>query len=167
MLLAFDTHYTANKAKTACLAFETWSAPIPLATYSEVLADIAEYKPGAFYKRELPCILSLLKQIDVSKVSGIVIDGFVILDDEGKWGLGAYLFEALGGKIPVIGVAKTSFHQNEKNVRAVLRGRSEKPLYITAMGVEVGRACAFIGEMAGDYRMPDLLKLVDGLGREV
>ncbi len=38
-----------------------------------------------------------------------VIDGYVWLDDQGKKGLGARLYDALDAQIPVIGVAKTLF----------------------------------------------------------
>lgn len=167
MILAFDTYYYDDKAKTACVCFENWIDAEPLEVYTEVLEGIAAYEPGSFYKRELPCILSLLKQIDLSMITFIVIDGFVLLDDEGKLGLGGYLYEALNKVIPVIGVAKSSFHQNKKNVRELLRGESKKPLYVSAIGVEADVASRFIERMCGDYRMPDLLRVVDSLGRTI
>ena len=90
--MAFDTYYFENKARTACVCFQHWEDAIPLEIHTEVLKGIAEYEPGLFYKRELPCIQSLLKAIDLDSVDFILIDGFVILDDEGKPGLGAYLY---------------------------------------------------------------------------
>ncbi|WP_207420305.1 hypothetical protein [Desertivirga brevis] len=57
----------------------------------EVLDCDQEYIPGEFYKRELPGILSLLDKINFELIQAIIIDGFVILNDEGKPGLGGYL----------------------------------------------------------------------------
>ncbi|MFK7810724.1 MAG: endonuclease V [Saprospiraceae bacterium] len=167
MILAFDTYYFEDKAKTACLCFQNWEDATPLKILTETLEGIAEYEPGSFYKRELPCILSLLKTVNLKEVEYIVIDGFVVLDDNGKAGLGAYLYKSLEEKVPVIGVAKSSFHQNEKFVRALLRGESQKPLYITSAGIGPDDACKFIRRMSGKYRMPDLLRMVDQVGREV
>lgn len=163
MLLAFDSYYFNNKAKTVCLAFNDWSDEHEFAVYSELLEDVADYEPGAFYKRELPCILSLLQQIDLSEVKAIVIDGFVQLDDSGKLGLGGHLYEALDRKIPVIGVAKTNFATIEKLKKPLLRGSSERPLYITAIGIDLDEATTNIREMHGENRMPTLLKKLDGL----
>jgi len=39
----------------------------------------------------------------------------------GKHGLGGYLFEALKKKIPVIGVAKSEFHNKRKHLRIELK----------------------------------------------
>ena len=91
------------------------------------------------------------------------MDGYVYLDDTGTFGLGGYLYNALGGRIPVIGVAKTNFARIETAKRALLRGDSQKPLFITAIGVDVDEATARIGSMDGPYRMPTLLKYVDTL----
>lgn len=43
--------------------------------YEEESAVILPYEPGSFYKRELPCILSLLKDI-YKQLDAIVIDGY-------------------------------------------------------------------------------------------
>jgi exodeoxyribonuclease-5/deoxyribonuclease V len=163
MILAFDTFYSGNQAKTVCLSFKHWTDPEPAAIHTEILDGVAEYVPGEFYKRELPCILSLLKQIDLSSINTIIIDGFVFLDDERKPGLGAHLHKALDEKIPVIGVAKTNFATIEKNKRAVERGESKSPLYITAIGMDVDIAAQHIRNMHGEFRMPALLKQLDGL----
>jgi len=114
MILAFDTYYFDNKAKTVALQFGSWDDAESINVYTEILEGIAGYEPGAFYKRELPCILSLLQQIDLNQVACIIVDGFVYLDDDKKSGLGAHLYEAIGQKIPIIGVAKTNFATIEK-----------------------------------------------------
>jgi deoxyinosine 3'endonuclease (endonuclease V) len=135
---------------------------VPAQVYAELTPVESEYEPGAFYKRELPCILSLLAKIDLSAVEAIMVDGYVVLDDAGKAGLGGYLFEALARKIPVIGVAKTNFAQNERSKIALLRGSSERPLFITAMGIDLATAAEYIRQMHGEFRMPALLRFLDG-----
>ncbi len=165
MILAFDTFYTEDQARTFCVQFLNWTDDSPSDVFEETLHDIEEYKAGEFYKRELPCILSLLKQIDLQTCEGIVIDGFVNLDDEGRYGLGAYLYDALDEKIPVIGVAKNDFRDIHKTRIEVLRGESRKPLYITCKGMDLNKAAEHIQNMHGDFRIPTLLKLVDSLGR--
>ena len=89
----------------------------PKQTHSIEIPETADYVPGQFYKRELPCILEVLKLSDLAQVQLIIVDGYVFLDDDQKKGLGSYLFEALDGEIPVVGVAKRSFHSIDKLVR--------------------------------------------------
>ncbi|MNJ91961.1 Endonuclease V [compost metagenome] len=167
MILAFDTYYYENKAKTVCVSFENWTAPETLAVFSEILEDIEEYIPGEFYRRELPCILSLYEKLPAESVEAIIVDGFVYLDDEQKPGLGKYLYEQLEQKIPVIGVAKTNFATIERNKRPVFRGQSERPLYVTAVGIDLEDTAAKVKSMSGNYRIPDLLKQLDQLTKEI
>lgn len=68
---------------------------------------------GEFYKRELSCILAILEDIDLATISCIIIDGFVVLDDAGKHGLGGHLYEQLDPKVPVIGFA-TNIPENNR-----------------------------------------------------
>lgn len=166
MILAFDTYYFDDKAKTVCLAFEQWTDEQPVKFYTGVLEGVEPYTPGAFYKRELPCILALLRTIDLSDIEAIVIDGFVFLDDSGKPGLGAHLYNALDKKIPVIGVAKTSFASLHQSKRKILRGNSLRPLYITSIGMDPDEAADRIRTMNGSHRTPTLLKRLDALTRE-
>ena len=161
MILAFDTYYYKDKAKTVCVEFSDWINDTPDNVCSEITEGISEYEPGSFYKRELPCILSLLNKKDLSNVDLIIVDGFVILDDSGKFGLGGHLYDALNKKIPVIGVAKSKFHSNHNNVKELLRGESKKPLYISAIGIELESAFNHINNMHGKYRMPTLLQILD------
>ncbi|MBO9700519.1 MAG: endonuclease V [Sporocytophaga sp.] len=163
MILAFDTYYFENKAKTVCLQFANWNDKIPVQIFSEIKEDVSEYESGAFYKRELPCILSLLNKINLDEVSMIVVDGFVFLDDEYKPGLGAHLFNSLEQRIPIIGVAKTNFAQINNIKREVYRGESRKPLYITSVGINIDEASTYVESMYGQYRIPDLLKQLDSM----
>lgn len=165
MILAFDTFYFDKQAKTICIAFENWHAET-YEVYSEIRTEIADYEPGAFYKRELPCILSLLRQISLETVTTIVVDGYVFLDDSGKPGLGSHLYRALEEKIPIIGVAKTRFASIEILQRVVYRGASKNPLYVTAIGLNPDEAAESIQNMQGDYRIPTLFRQLDSLTKD-
>jgi len=168
MILAFDTYYNDENAKTVCLVFNNWTDSEPTNIYEEILNGIEKYEPGSFYKRELPCILSLLKkvEIEIKNITAIIVDGFVLLDDDNKLGLGGYLYEQLNSKTAVIGVAKSGFYQNKKNVKELLRGESKKPLFISAMGIELNSAFEHIKSMYGIYRMPRLLQILDSKTKE-
>ncbi len=166
MILAFDTYYFDNKAKTFCLSFEDWNMEDNYNFYTEIIYDVEEYVSGKFYKRELPCILSLLSKIELEKITAIIIDGFVFLNDENKFGLGAYLYEKLDKKIPVIGVAKKNFSTIENNRIEVVRGKSKNPLFVTSVGIDLVQASEKIKEMNGEHRIPTLLKELDRLTRE-
>ena len=166
MIYAFDTYYYENKANTVAVGFKSWSDEKPIEVYSEVLEGILEYEPGSFYKRELPCILSVLEKIDLTGIELIIIDGYVQLDDNGKLGLGGHLYKRLDEKIPIIGVAKSGYRQNKINNKILLRGKSKNPLYISAIGIELNKAFEYIKSMHGKYRMPTLLQLLDGKTKE-
>lgn len=166
MILAFDTYYFDQKAKTICLEFAEWNEDKNFKVHSEIIDNVEEYIPGEFYKRELPCILSLLKQTDLSTIDVIVVDGFVYLNDENKYGLGGYLYDKLNKQIPIIGVAKTNFASIEKNKKALYRGDSKKPLYVTSIGIDLDEAYKKVESMAGEFRFPTLLKELDRLTKE-
>ncbi|MBX7052633.1 MAG: endonuclease V [Flavobacteriales bacterium] len=167
MILAFDTYYHDNKAKTVCLAFEHWEDSIPFALHEITQEGIAEYIPGEFYKRELPGIIDLLSTLSYDFIEAIIIDGFVFLDDEMKPGLGARLYHALEGKIPVIGVAKTNFAAIHFNKRVLYRGESQRPLYITSAGLDLDDAFGCVKKMNGTHRIPTLLKVLDQKTKEL
>jgi len=166
MIYAFDTYYYPDFAKTVCIAFEDWVSDTEKEIFAEETEITSDYESGAFYKRELPCILSLMSAIELQENDIIIVDGFVTLNNDGKMGLGGYLFEALDRKVTVIGIAKNDFSEPDNNRRAVLRGKSKTPLYLTAMGIDVDDIKIKLEEMHGDYRIPTLLKKLDRLTRE-
>lgn len=166
MIAAFDVYYYADKAKAVGIVFDHWTAQTPTDILVEYITPIADYEPGAFYKRELPCLLALTNQLELSTLQAIIIDGYVVLDDTGKFGLGAYLYETLQQQIPVIGVAKTKFLQNTQHVREVFRGQSINPLYISSIGIDINQAAQNIQNMFGNYRIPTLLKHLDTLTKK-
>ena len=165
MIYAFDTYYYSDKAKTVGIGFERWDADDCAGIWEDWRAVPDEYVSGAFYKRELPCLLQLLARIQPTDQDIVVVDGFVVLDDAGKPGLGGRLFESLDASVPVIGVAKSNFAGLNLLKREVLRGDSARPLYITAIGIGLDLAADHIRQMKGAYRIPDLLKKLDQLTR--
>ncbi len=165
MIYAFDTYYFDNKAKTVCLGFNDWLDENPTIELDETLEGISDYESGAFYKRELPCIISILKKVTLQENDILIVDGYVLLDDNGKLGLGGYLFNEFNKRYAVIGVAKNNFTAIDQLKKAVYRGESKKALYITALGMELSSAAQHIQSMKGMYRMPTLLKLLDSLSR--
>jgi len=124
------------------------------------LAQVADYRPGAFYERELPAVLAVLDGIEPMDL--VVVDGYVHLDPDGRPGLGAHVHAALG--VPVIGVAKTAFRSATHAV-PVLRGSATRPLLVTAAGLADATAATLVRAMAGPYRLPDALRHVDSLTR--
>ncbi|MFY7889995.1 MAG: endonuclease V [Spirosomataceae bacterium] len=159
MIAVFDVDYKDKQAQCACLLIEDWQA-ITYKTYKVVIDNVADYESGSFYKRELPCLLQTLSQIS-EPIDCIVVDSYVTLGE--KKGLGAYLYEELPFRIPIIGVAKTKFLSADDV--ELLRGESVKPLYITSLGIEQQEARLLIEQMAGEYRLPFILKEADRICR--
>ncbi|WP_265130817.1 endonuclease V [Chryseobacterium oranimense] len=165
MIYAFDTYYYDDYANTVCIAFEDWTSENESEIFTEKTEITSGYESGAFYKRELPCILSLLKKIDLKEEDIIIVDGYVTLDDDGKIGLGGYLYEALDRKYAIIGIAKNEFASPDSQRRNVLRGESKTPLFLTAKGADVDDILPKVKLMHGGYRIPALLKKLDQLSR--
>lgn len=161
IIAAFDVHYLADSCAAAAVLFSDYSDAEPTATYAQVLPGAADYISGEFYIRELPCILTLLKQIRKAP-DEMVVDGYVMLGN--RPGLGQHLFESFDGKIPVVGVAKSKFKGSSG--AEIFRGGSKYPLYVTSAGVDLQKASERIRTMHGDHRIPTLLKRVDLLARE-
>jgi deoxyribonuclease V len=149
----------------ACVAAEEWTAAKPLEEFVLKRGPQKAYAPGEFYRRELPLLLAILKKLPAPPET-ILVDGYVWLDANGRRGLGAHLFEALDQQTPVVGVAKTRFAGADKWAERVLRGRSSKPLYVTAAGVGADAAAAGVRSMHGAHRIPMLVALADRLARD-
>jgi deoxyribonuclease V len=165
MIACTDVHYRGSEGVAACLLFRDWLDDDPCLEVTERVEAPAPYEPGRFYRRELPGLLSVIGRL-VDAPAVIVIDGYVWLGDEFYPGLGAHLYEALGRTAAVIGVAKTLFQEGPA-VRAIKRGRSLRPLYVTAAGIDLNEASERVVELHGDFRIPTLLKKVDRLCRGV
>ena len=94
-----------------------------------------------------------------------MIDGYVYLGKERTPGLGRYLYEALDKQVAVIGVAKNAFKNTPASTK-LRRGKSQRPLYVTAAGIDEVDAKGYIQDMHGRDRIPTVLKRVDRLSRE-
>lgn len=155
-------HTTATVAGVRFLGIE--HAHI-LSEHTIDLNDVAPYESGQFYKREMPCLLALINQIN-EPFDVIIIDGYVFLDGANKAGLGKYLYDNLADKKPIIGIAKNHFCDIPESC-AVWRGISKHPLYVTSIGIDITKSKEMVSKMDGDHRMPKMITYVDKLGRVI
>jgi deoxyribonuclease V len=159
---ATDVHYLPFGGARAALVMADDVAFSSIVSAETVMVpDVAPYQPGAFFRRELPPLRAVLANA-IAAVELLVIDGYVDLDPDGRPGLGAHAHEEFG--VPVIGVAKTGF-ATAVHALPVLRGRSARPLFVTAAGIQAADAADLVRAMAGKYRLPDALRRVDALAR--
>ena len=161
MFGAVDVHYLGPGGARAALV------AAPDALFSTVIwsktamaAAAAPYRPAEFWRRELPPVRAVCE--GVTGLALIVVDGYVDLSPAGQPGLGAHVHAEFG--VPVIGVAKTVF-RTAVHAAQVCRGRSARPLFVTAIGMERSDAARLVAQMAGPYRIPDALRLADRLAR--
>lgn len=164
MLAAVDAQYADDTAAVACVTFVDWGDSVAKSEHSTRVHAVEAYTPGELWRRELPCILAVLDLLPEPPAI-VLIDGYVWLDGAGRKGLGAHLFDALGGSTPVIGVAKNPF-SGAMNAALVHRGVSGRPLHVTAQGMPLQAAEAAVRSMHGEHRIPTLLKRVDQLCRQ-
>lgn len=161
MIACLDVAYLDSHAVAAGVWLADWSDEIPASAATAIVSPVAEYEPGEFYRRELPCLLEVLALGPPARV--VVVDGYATLG-HGRPGLGARLFDAFESRVAVVGVAKTRYTSATEAV-PVLRGTSRSPLFVTAVGMDVTAAAERIASMHGPYRLPTVLKLVDALAR--
>jgi deoxyribonuclease V len=159
-LVAVDVDYRSQGAMVAAVGFTAWTDAVPRWEVIHPIDQVAAYEPGAFYKRELPCVVAVIERTPEA-ATVVIVDGYVWLGDD-KPGLGAYLHQATG--LPVIGVAKTCFHSAQA-VEVVRGTEARRPLYISTAGLDVWEAAECIAQMHGPHRIPTLLKYVDTLCR--
>jgi len=163
-LVIVDVDYRQASAVAAAIVANNWDAAAATETRIAIISDVKPYQPGAFYKREFPCILEVLALVR-SEYRAVVIDGYVDLDEHGTPGLGGHLHAHLQNSVAVVGVAKTAFHGSSFAL-PVVRGNSKKPLFVTARGIEYEHAAKLVQRMHGNYRLPTLIKEVDTLARQ-
>jgi deoxyribonuclease V len=163
MLIATDVHYLSDdRARAAALVFHDWTSATAVAEYTEEVTGFAPYRPGEFFRRELPCLLAVLRRaLAQHAVEIVIVDGYV--DVAQGPGLGRYLRDALP-QTAVVGVAKNRY------VKApaveVIRGHA-RPLFVSAVGIDVDDAAQGVGRMHGPYRLPTLLVRTDHLARAI
>jgi deoxyribonuclease V len=164
MKAAMDVSYQGEAtAHAACVVFEDWADSVPATFFRAPLTLPKPYRPGRFFERELPCLLALLQRID-RRFEAIVIDGYVHLRQDVGKGLGVHLYESLNCSTLIVGVAKNPLAMADQFI-PVYRGRSGKPLFVSAIGCSAEQAALYIASMHGPYRIPTLLKLADRCAR--
>jgi deoxyribonuclease V len=154
-----DVHYRSDSAIAACVAFCGWQDGQPTRLVRATVPAAERYRAGRFYERELPCVMAVLEQ-GGQEFDTIVIDGYVHLRPEVGKGLGVHLAESLGYSPVIIGVAKNPLQMAERFV-PITRGRSAKPLFVSAVGCSLDYAARSIQGMHGPHRIPTILKLAD------
>jgi deoxyribonuclease V len=163
MKACLDVHYLTNTACAAAVIFNNWTDTTPLNRYTEFVQDNKAYEPGKFYLRELKPLMAVIEQIK-EPIQIYLIDAYCYLSSGNEPGLGAYLYAATGGRSAIIGVAKNRFRDTH-HATEVVRGNSKRPLYVTSIGLSQEEAAALVSVMAGEFRIPTLLKAVDQLAR--
>ena len=168
MLVCLDVDYRPRDVVAACVGFEGWASPdVSFELAARVGEAPAAYVPGRFYLRELPHLLRILELARRERhvrPALVLIDGYVSLGPD-RPGLGEHLHRALGGRTPIVGVAKTPF-RGATHATEVKRGTSERPLYVTAIGLAQSEAAAGVAAMHGPHRIPTMLWRVDRACRE-
>ena len=164
MIACFDVHYQDGSANAAAILFDDWASDQPSDQLLVRSENVAEYQAGSFYQRELGPLRSVIEQI-AYPVHTFVIDAYCHLSESGAPGLGAYLHETLPGNSVVIGVAKNRFRDTNHAIE-LLRGGSDRPLFVSSIGINYSTAVEHIRSMAGPHRLPTLLKAVDRLCRD-
>ncbi len=163
-IACLDVDYRDDHALAACVLLRDWSDERAVREVVARVDAVEPYEPGSFYKRELPCLLAVLSRV-TDPLACVVVDAYVWLDGAGRPGLGARLYEALGARVPVVGVAKKRFGDGDF-ATPVLRGESATPIWVTAAGVSRDEAAERVRAMHGRYRIPTLLTRVDRLCRD-
>jgi deoxyribonuclease V len=163
VIACIDVQYAGTAAQAAIVAFDAWESASPVARAIVQVQAVEPYEPGAFYRRELPCLRAALAALAaLAAVPDIVIvDGHAWLA-VGSPGLGARLLEAEPRLQTVVGVAKTRFRDTP--AAEVLRGSSKAPLFVDEAG-QFADAAPRVAAMHGRHRIPTMLKLVDRLAR--
>ncbi len=166
MILVVDVQYAPQDewARVGVVLFEGWDALEAVTDFVTMIGEVLPYESGAFFKRELPCIVPAINHaLSLHPIETIVIDGFIDLGSN-KPGLGRYLHDQLGKKIDIVGVAKNCY--KGAPATAITRGQSGNPLWISSTA-DHSKAAEHVADMAGDSRIPFLLKRADSLARAI
>ncbi len=164
MLICIDAAYREDIGVACGIVFDNLSSSTPLGCHALSIEGLPGYVPGSFYLREMPLAVKVLQGLD-EELEMVFIDAYVWLPGR-RAGFGAHLYNALNGRTPVIGMAKKRFNAHHSCVR-VLRGGSNRPLYVTAAGISEVMAAKIVREMAGRYRVPDMMRLADQQARRL
>lgn len=176
MKAVVDTQYVDNTAYVALGIFQDWSSDVFERVILKKIDNVAPYEPGAFYKREMPGILTALNEANSNyDIDTLVIDGFVHLTKT-KIGLGMHIYNVLTrtpitdsklASIKIIGIAKTKFRGCEEVSKPLVRGSlASNPLFITAVGLSLDEAVNIVKSMHDKARIPTLVNAIDRHARD-
>ena len=165
MIIVVDVDYRelSGKGHAAGILCETPYDDRPESIVTAIANHIEEYRPGEFYRRELKCIDAVLEQTDISQIDMMIVDGYADFGTD-TMSLGASVYEKY--RLPVIGIAKNPFKKCVLADIKVFRGNSLKPLFVTCKGMELEKAKDIVSKMAGEYRIPLLVKAADKAARD-
>ena len=160
-----DASYLHDLAVAGAVVTDSEDPCKNLKNYTSTVNNPCSYEPGKFYKRELPCILKVLEKIE-ENVSIIFVDAYVWLPN-GRPGLGARLYETLNQEKIVIGIAKNRFLTSKGAgvARNIYRGKSKRPLFVSAAGVDLGDAVKIVSRLPGPFRIPSAMKAAHELSK--
>jgi len=163
MKLIVSVHFEGTQANAAAVAFDAWDAAEATKTYVSHIAHVEKAVAGQPDLRELHCVMQLLREHGLAPEL-ILIEGFVHLDADETPGLGQHLYQALGGKVPVVGVSKKRLPGLSEQFE-VMREEEAPPLVVTCVGIDIGAAKVRLRAMHGRKRVPTLMKLVARLAK--
>lgn len=161
MIAIFDVGSVGESALVGCVAIENFSDTEPLSEWIVEGGSVGPYVPGEFYRRELrPLIRAVRSAPDLSVC---VIDAYVDLGEDAAPGPGRILFEQTG--VPVVGVAKSRYLGTPTEFE-VLRGESQRPLFVSAAGLNNDRAREYVRAMAGMGRIRSMIRRAHQLSKQ-
>jgi deoxyribonuclease V len=163
MKLLVAVQLDGAQANAAAVAFEAWDEAEATKTYFSRIDQVGKAVRGELDLRELPCVMQLLSEHKLEPEL-ILFEGFVHLDADDTPGLGHHLFQALGGKVPVVGVSKKSLPGLSAQFE-VMREEETPPLIVTTAGLDIGAAKVRLRSMHGRKRVPTLMKLATRLAK--
>lgn len=163
MKLIVAVHFEGTQAQAAAVAFEAWDAAEATQTYLSRIGQVEPAVRGELDLRELPCVLQLLREHRLEPEL-ILLEGFVHLDANETPGLGQHLYQALNGRVPIVGVSKRRLPGLAAQFE-VMREEETPPLLVTCAGIDIGAAKARLRAMHGRKRVPTLMKLAARLAK--
>ena len=163
MKLVVAVHREGPQASVAAVAFDSWDAAEGTRTYLSRHADADKAARGEPDLRTVRAIQQLLAEHRLEPEL-ILLDAFVHLDGLGTPGEGDHLFQALGGRVPIVGASKKGLPGLSAQFQ-VIREEEAPPLFVTCAGIDIGAAKARLRSMHGRKRVPTLMKLAARLAK--
>lgn len=150
-LACVDVDYRVRGAVAGCVLFTAWGDATAARELVASAAEVEPYVPGQLYRREGPLLERVLALVG-HPLEVVIVDGNVWLDAAGAPGLGAHLWEALGRRVAVIGVAKTRYKGNAHRSGPDAVDEPGRPRALCATPDPVSRsrtlACRLAGSVA-------------------